>query len=98
MLSKTIYTNNLVYSLIKFNMSNSNSNKTLFKILLTIDGSEQSMQAAEYAIDIAINQKAIVQMMAITVIELAKLNLSTFLAAPTYGLDLEEKRSKLSSG
>lgn len=96
MLSKTIYTNNLVYSLIKFNMSNSNSssNKT-FKILLTIDGSEQSMQAAEYAIDIAINQKAIVQMMAITVIELAKLNLSTFLAAPTYGLeDLEEKRKQ----
>ena len=39
MSSKTIYTNNLVYSLIKFNMSNSNSNETLFKILLTIDGS-----------------------------------------------------------
>jgi hypothetical protein len=79
-------------------MSNSNSNKTLFKILLTIDGSEQSMQAAEYAIDIAINQKAIVQMMAITVIELAKLNLSTFLAAPTYGLEILKKGSKLSSG
>jgi nucleotide-binding universal stress UspA family protein len=75
-------------------MSNSSSgNKTFFKMLLTIDGSEQSVQAAEYAIDIAINQKANVQMMAITVIELAKLNLSTFIAAPTYGLeDLEEKR------
>jgi nucleotide-binding universal stress UspA family protein len=77
-------------------MSNSSSgNKTFFKMLLTIDGSEQSVQAAEYAIDIAINQKANVQMMAITVIELAKLNLSTFIAAPTYGLeDLEEKRKQ----
>ena len=36
--------------------SNNSSSKTFFKILLTIDGSEQSMQAADYAIDIAINQ------------------------------------------
>jgi nucleotide-binding universal stress UspA family protein len=75
--------------------SNSNSNETFFKVLLTIDGSEQSMQAAEYALDIAINQKSNVQIIAITVIELAKLNLSTFIAAPTYGLeDLEEKRKQ----
>lgn len=100
-LSKTIYTNNLAYLIIKFNMSsnnnnnNSSSNKAFFKILVAIDGSEQSMQAAEYAIDIAINQKTNVQLMAITVIELAKLNLSTFIAAPTYGLeDLEEKRKQ----
>jgi hypothetical protein len=80
-------------------MSNSSSgNKTFFKMLLTIDGSEQSVQAAEYAIDIAINQKANVQMMAITVIELAKLNLSTFIAAPTYGLEDLKKKGKLSSG
>jgi nucleotide-binding universal stress UspA family protein len=75
--------------------SNSNSSKTFFKVLLTIDGSEQSMQAVEYAIDMAINQKSNVQIIAITVIELAKLNLSTFIAAPTYGLeDLEEKRKQ----
>ena len=74
--------------------SNSSSNKA-FKVLVAIDGSEQSMQAADYAIDIAINQKSNVQMMAVTVIELAKLNLSTFIAAPTYGLeDLEEKRKQ----
>ena len=75
--------------------SSTSSSNTAFKILVAIDGSKQSMQAAEYAIDIAINQKANVQMMAITVIELAKLNLSTFIAAPTYGLeDLEEKRKQ----
>ena len=77
------------------NNNNSSSNKAFFKILVAIDGSEQSMQAVEYAIDIAINQKTNVQLMAITVIELAKLNLSTFIAAPTYGLeDLEEKRKQ----
>ena len=75
--------------------SSTSSSNTAFKILVAIDGSKQSMQAAEYAIDIAINQKANVQMMAITVIELVKLNLSTFIAAPTYGLeDLEEKRKQ----
>jgi hypothetical protein len=39
--NKTIYTNNIAYSIIKFNMSDSNnsrSSKTFFKILLTIDG------------------------------------------------------------
>ena len=98
--TKTIYTNNLACSIIKFNMSDNSSssgssNKAFFKILVAIDGSEQSMQAAEYAIDIAINQKINVQMIAITVIELAKLNLSTFIAAPTYGLeDLEKKRKQ----
>jgi nucleotide-binding universal stress UspA family protein len=69
---------------------------TFFKILLSIDGSEKSMKAAEYAIDnIAINQKANVQLIAVTVIELVKLNLSTFIAAPTFGLeDLEGKRKQ----
>ena len=86
-------------SIIKFNMSDSNSsskNDETLKILLTIDGSEQSMQAAaEYAIDMAINKERNIQIIAITVIELAKLNLSTFIAAPTYGLeDLEEKKEQ----
>jgi nucleotide-binding universal stress UspA family protein len=77
------------------NNSSTSSSNTAFKVLVAIDGSKQSMQAAEYAIDIAINQKTNVQMMAITVIELVKLNLSTFIAAPTYGLeDLEEKRKQ----
>ena len=69
---------------------------TFFKILVAIDGSEKSIQAAEYAIDnIAINQKVNVQIMAITVVELVKLNLSTFIAAPTFGLeDLEGKRKQ----
>ena len=75
--------------------SSTSSSNTAFKVLVAIDGSKQSIQAAEYAIDIAINQKANVQMVAITVIELVKLNLSTFIAAPTYGLeDLEEKRKQ----
>jgi nucleotide-binding universal stress UspA family protein len=69
---------------------------TFFKILVAIDGSEKSIKAAEYAIDnIAINQKANVQLIAVTVIELVKLNLSTFIAAPTFGLeDLEVKRKQ----
>ena len=63
------------------------ANNTFFKILIAIDGSEQSIKASEYAIDnIAINQKANVQLIAVTVIELVKLNLSTFIAAPTFGL------------
>lgn len=72
------------------------ANNTFFKILIAIDGSEQSMKASEYAIDnIAINQNANVQLIAVTVIELVKLNLSTFIAAPTFGLeDLEEKRKQ----
>lgn len=93
MLRKTIYTNDFAYPLTEFNMSTSKS--TFFKILVAIDGSEKSMKAAEYAIDIAINQKTNVQLIAVTVIELLKLNLSTFVAAPTFGLeDLEGKRKQ----
>jgi hypothetical protein len=72
------------------------ANNTFFKILIAIEGSEQSMKASEYARDnIAINQNANVQLIAVTVIELVKLNLSAFIAAPTFGLeDLEEKRKQ----
>jgi nucleotide-binding universal stress UspA family protein len=74
----------------------STDTNTFFKILIAIDGSEKSMKAAEYAINnIAINQKANVQLIAVTVIELVKLNLSTFIAAPAFGLeDLEGKRKQ----
>ncbi|HEX6647014.1 MAG TPA: universal stress protein [Nitrososphaeraceae archaeon] len=73
----------------------STSKSTFFKILVAIDGSDKAMKAAEYAIDIAINQKTNVQLIAVTVIELLKLNLSTFVAAPTFGLeDLEGKRKQ----
>ena len=70
-------------------------NNNFFKILIAIDGSEQSIKAVNYAIDTAIPQKSNVQVIAITVIELAKINLSTFIAAPTYGLEeLEEKKKQ----
>ena len=70
-------------------------NNNFFKILVAIDGSEQSLHATEYAINIASNQKTNVKFIVITVIELAKLNLSTFIAAPTYGLEeLEEKKKQ----
>ena len=74
----------------------STDNSTFFKILIAIDGSETSIKAAEYALDyLAINQKPNVQLIAVTVIELVKLNLSTFIAAPTFGLkDLGEKRKQ----
>ena len=73
----------------------SSENSTFFKILVAIDGSEKSIKAAEYAIDIAISEKTKVQLIAVTVIELLKLNLSTFIAAPTFGVeDLEGKRKQ----
>src|SRR5687768_12281952 len=74
----------------------STDNSTFFKILIAIDCSEKSLKAAEYAINnIAINQKPNVQLIAVTVIELVKLNLSTFITAPTFGLkDLEDKRNQ----
>ena len=71
----------------------SSENSTFFKILVAIDGSEKSIKAAQYAIAIGINQKAKVQLIAVTVLDLLKLNLSTFIAAPTFGVkDLEEKK------
>ena len=47
----------------------SSENSTFFKILVAIDGSEKSIKAAEYAIAIAINQKAKVQLIAVTVLD-----------------------------
>jgi len=74
----------------------SNSNNKFFKILVAIDGSEESIKASKYVIDnITFNQRADLQFIAVTVIELTKLNISTFIAAPTYGLeDLEKKRKQ----
>ncbi|MFB5600219.1 MAG: universal stress protein [Nitrososphaeraceae archaeon] len=77
----------------------SGNEKIFSRIMVAIDGSEQSFKAAEYAINIAIKQqKKDIQLMVITVIELVKLNLSTFIAAPTYGLeDLKERREQAMS-
>ena len=73
----------------------SSENSTFFKILVAIDGSEKSIKAVEYAIAIANNQKPKVQLIAVTVLDLLKLNLSTFIAAPTFGVkDLEEKKKQ----
>jgi nucleotide-binding universal stress UspA family protein len=74
----------------------SNSNNKFFKILVAIDGSEESIKASKYVIDnITFNQRADLQFIAVTVIELTKLNITTFIAAPTYGLeDLEKKRKQ----
>lgn len=90
LLRKTIYTNDFAYPITELNMSTDNS--TFFNILVAIDGSEKSMKATEYAIDnIAINQKANVQMIVVTVIEL---NLSIFLTAPAFGLEEHEGKRK----
>lgn len=90
LLRKTIYTNDFAYPITELNMSTDNS--TFFNILVAIDGSEKSMKGAEYAINnIAINQKANVQMIVVTVIEL---NLSIFLTAPAFGLEEHEGKRK----
>jgi nucleotide-binding universal stress UspA family protein len=70
--------------------------KTRFsKILVAIDGSGHSMKAAEYAIDLAKDNKA--QLIALTVLDITKIGYaaSAFIAPPMHGLDeLEQKRKE----
>jgi nucleotide-binding universal stress UspA family protein len=70
--------------------------KTKFSnILVAIDGSDHSMKAAEYAIDIARDNKA--QLIALAVLDIAKIGYaaSTFIASPMHGLEeLERKRKE----
>jgi nucleotide-binding universal stress UspA family protein len=72
-----------------------NTNTKFSKILVAIDGSDHSMKAAQYAIDIARNNKA--QLIALTVLDITKIGYaaSAFIASPTHGLDeLERKRKE----
>jgi nucleotide-binding universal stress UspA family protein len=65
------------------------------KILVAIDGSEISMKAAVYAIDIVKKNKS--QLIALTVLDIStpRRVSSFFITAPTYGLkELEEKRKE----
>jgi nucleotide-binding universal stress UspA family protein len=71
------------------------------KVLVAIDGSEHSMKAAEVALEM-VNKESIRspgcggELTALTVIDVSKPRrfLSTFIAAPTYGLrELEEERN-----
>ncbi|HET7344577.1 MAG TPA: universal stress protein [Nitrososphaeraceae archaeon] len=65
------------------------------RILAAVDGSEQSMKAAEYAIEIAKENNA--QLTALSVLDISKPRhlSSTFITAPTYGMrELEEERKE----
>ena len=65
------------------------------KILVAIDGSEISMKAAVYAMDIVKKNKS--QLTALTVLDIStpRRISSSFITAPTYGLkELEEKRKE----
>ncbi|MCC2648514.1 MAG: Universal stress protein [Nitrososphaeraceae archaeon] len=65
------------------------------KILVAIDGSEISMKAAVYTIDIVKKNKS--QLIALTVLDIStpRRISSSFITAPTYGLkELEEKRKE----
>ena len=65
------------------------------KIFVAIDGSEISMKAAVYAIDIVKKNKS--QLIALTVLDIStpRRISSSFITAPTYGLkELEEKRKE----
>ena len=69
--------------------------KKFSKILIAIDGSDHSMKAAEYAIDLARDNKA--QLIALTVLDITKIGYaaSAFIASPMHGLDeLEQKRKE----
>jgi nucleotide-binding universal stress UspA family protein len=71
------------------------TNTKFSKILVAIDGSDHSMKAAQYAIDIARDNKA--QLTALTVLDITKIGYaaSAFIASPTHGLDeLERKRKE----
>jgi nucleotide-binding universal stress UspA family protein len=65
-----------------------------FKVLVAIDGSDHSMKAAEYAIDIARDNKA--QLIALTVLDISKVGyaVSAFIASPMYGLEKLERKRK----
>ena len=71
------------------------------KILVAIDGSEHSMKAADLALEMAKKesvspQKVGSELTALTVLDVSKPRrfLSSFIAAPTYGLrELEEERN-----
>lgn len=71
------------------------------KILVAIDGSEHSMKAADLALEMAIKeslspQKIGSELTALTVLDVSKPRkfLSSFIAAPTYGLrELEQERN-----
>jgi nucleotide-binding universal stress UspA family protein len=73
----------------------------LSKILVAIDGSEHSMKAADLALEMAKielvrSQEAGSELTALTVLDVSKPRrfLSSFVAAPTYGLrELEEERN-----
>ncbi len=73
----------------------SNAMRNFSRILVTIDGSENSMKAAVYAIDIAKKDNS--QLIALTVLDIStpRRVSSSFITAPTYGLkELEEKRKE----
>ena len=77
----------------------SNTRRIFSKILVAIDGSEISMKASVYAIDIANkkgNEAGSVQLIGLTVIDLTKLNSSFFATASGYygEKELEEKRKE----
>jgi nucleotide-binding universal stress UspA family protein len=77
----------------------SNTSRNFSKILVAIDGSEISMKAAVYAIDIANrkgNEARSVQLIGLTVIDLTQLNSSFFATASGYygEKELEEKRKE----
>lgn len=77
-------------------MAYEKATKTRFsKILIAIDGSDHSMKAAKYAIDLAKDNKA--QLIALAVLDITKIGYaaSAFIASPTHGLDeLEQKRKE----
>jgi nucleotide-binding universal stress UspA family protein len=69
--------------------------KNFSKILVAIDGSENSLKAAVYAIDIAKKDNS--QLIALTVLDIStpRRVSSSFITAPTYGLiELEDKRKE----
>ena len=69
--------------------------ETKFKnILVAIDGSDQSFKAAEYAVDIARDNKA--HLIGLTVLDISQIGYaaSAFITSPMFGLEELERRRK----
>ena len=68
--------------------------KQFSKILVAIDGSEESMKAVEYAISIAKRHNS--ELIGLSVIDISKPRhiTSTFITAPTYGVERFEEDKK----
>ena len=66
-----------------------------YSIVVAVDGSEVSMNAVDYAVELAKHEEnSLLILLNILNIDIAKQSASSFIAAPTYGLEEYEQHKK----